>query len=481
MNTLYEKLLERHTVAELSEEEVLLYVPLHIVNEYTSPQAFSGLDAAERPVWRARAHLGVMDHVNSTRRSGPGEGDGTAKLLLDNFKVNCQKHGILCLETGDPRQGIEHVVAPELGLVRPGQVIACGDSHTTTYGAFGALGFGIGTSEVEHVLATGTLVYRRLEPMRVTMIGQRRAGITAKDLIMEVVRILGAGAAGGFAVEFSGAAIDELDMAGRMTVCNMAVEMGARACLIAPDSKVIEYLHDRPLGPSEDELTELQSQLGDWRSEADATFTRDITIDASAIEPLVTWGTSPDQAAPITGRIPHLDDFKPQQRPDAERAMRYMDVRPGQPIAELPIDMAFIGSCTNGRLEDLRAAATVLQGRRVAEHVHAFVVPGSQTVKRQAEAQGLDRIFIEAGFDWRPESGCSLCLAMNDDIAEAGRRIASSTNRNFEGRQGPGARTHLMSPAMVAAAAIMGRLTDVRQLLTSKEQRASRRRGDHHA
>jgi len=465
MSTLYEKLVARHTVAALSDEEVLLYVTFHVMNEYTSPQAFSGLEAAGRRVWRPEAHLGVVDHVNSTRRPGPGVADAEADLLIRNFLANCRRHGIRCFSVDDPRQGIEHVVVPEQGLARPGTVIACGDSHTTTYGAFGALGFGIGTSEVEHVLATQTLVYRPLKPMRVTVDGRPGPGVAAKDLMLAVIARLGAGGASGYAVEFAGEAVRALDVAGRMTVCNMAVEMGARAALIAPDGKVLDYLRDRPLGPSEEELQALADALPEWCSDEDGVFALEHRFRADDVEPMVTWGTSPDQAVPITGRVPQLADFAPEQRPNAERAMRYMDVQPGRPVAGIPIDMAFIGSCTNARIEDLRVAVAVLKGKRVAANVRAFVVCGSQDVRRQAEAEGLDRVFRAAGFEWRPESGCSMCLAMNDDVAGEGVRVASSTNRNFEGRQGRGARTHIMSPAMVAGAAVRGCLADVREFI----------------
>jgi len=464
MNTLYEKLVERHTVARLSDEEVLLYVSFHMMNEYTSPQAFSGLHASERKVWRPAAHLGVVDHVNSTRRAGAGDGDDAAALLISNFKDNCERHGIRCFDHDDPRQGIEHVVAPEQGLARPGQVVACGDSHTTTHGAFGALAFGIGTSEVEHVLATQTLVYRPLRPMRVAVNGALAPGVTAKDVIMFVVARCGASAASGYAVEFAGEAIAGLDMAGRMTVCNMAVEMGARAALIAPDETTLRYLAGRPLGPDAAELERLREELPALRSDRDASFEEDLAFNASDIEPMATWGTSPDQAAAINATVPLSEDLAPEKRADYERAVAYMGVRPGAPLTDIAIDMAFIGSCTNARIEDLRAAAAVFAGRTVADGVRAIIVAGSQEVRRQAENEGLADVFEAAGCEWRSASGCSLCLAMNDDVADAGVRIASSTNRNFEGRQGRGARTHLMSPAMVAAAAVAGHLCDVRKL-----------------
>jgi len=457
MNTWYERIVAAHTVADLGAGEVLLYIPLHVMNEYTSPQAFSGLAAAGRGVRRPGANLGVVDHVNSTSRDGAGDGDHAAELLIREFRDNCRKSGIRCLDVDDPAQGIEHVVVPELGLARPGMVIACGDSHTTTYGAFGALGFGIGTSQVEHILATQTLVYRPLKTMRITVDGAMPPGLSAKDLIMGIIRVVGAGGANGFAVEFAGAAIAGLDLAGRMTICNMAVEMGARAALMKPDARVHAWLADLPAGVPVPPMPDLP-ETGTER------FDRELRFDASVLEPVVTWGTSPDQAVGIGGTVPFMEDIPAETRATTERALAVMDLKPGQPVIGLPISMAFLGSCTNGRIEDLRVAAGILRGRRVAAGVRFIVVPGSHQVRRQAEAEGLDHIFRSAGAEWRQASGCSLCLAMNDDVAPAGTRIASATNRNFEGRQGQGARTHLMSPAMVAAAALTGALADVRAL-----------------
>lgn len=457
--TLYRKLVDSHTVRALGGDEVLLGVDLHVMNEYTSPQAFAGLAAAGRAVARPGAHLAVVDHVNATRRKGAGDAEGA--LLVKTLEANCRAHGIAVYGLDDPRQGIEHVVVPEQGLVRPGMVIACGDSHTTTYGALGALGFGIGTSEVAHVLATQTLVYTRLADFRVVVSGALPPGVSAKDVAIAVVAAVGAGGANGYAVEFAGEAIAALDLAGRMTVCNMAVELGARAALISPDETVFADLRGRPQAPAD-----LDAAIAAWRglaSDPDAAFAREVRLDAAEIAPLVTWGTSPDQAVPITGRVPDpAEAADPVRRAALVRALDYMGLAPGQALAGVAIDRAFIGSCTNGRIEDLRAAAAVLRGRRVAPGVTAVVVPGSNRVRAAAEAEGLDRAFRDAGFDWRPASGCSMCLAMNDDVARPGERLASSTNRNFEGRQGRGARTHLMSPAMVAAAAVAGALADVR-------------------
>ncbi len=456
--TLYDKLVDAHKVCDLSDGDMLIYVDFHIMNEYTSPQAFSGLETKGLKVRRPEAHLAVVDHVNATRSvEAP---DAQSKLLIDNLESNCRKHNIAFYGLGDPRQGIEHIVVPEQGLASPGMLIACGDSHTTTYGAFGALGFGIGTSEVEHVLATQTLRYRRMKTMRVTIDGDVAPGVTAKDIIMKVVQVIGAGGANGFAVEFAGSAIQNLEMAGRMTVCNMAVELGARAALIAADKVTQNALS----GHAHSGLFEYLSET--WETDPGAAFDQDITIAGGDIEPLITWGTSPDQSVPITGTVPSTKSFvSPKAKAGLERALTYMGLSAGQPIQSITIDTAFIGSCTNSRIEDLRQAADVLRGRKIATGIKAIVVPGSAMTRIKAESEGLREIFEAAGFQWRPEAGCSMCLAMNDDVALDGERVASSTNRNFEGRQGRGARTHLMSPAMVAAAAVAGRLVDVRDFV----------------
>ena len=456
--TLYDKLVDAHKVCDLSDGDMLIYVDFHIMNEYTSPQAFSGLETKGLKVRRPEAHLAVVDHVNATRSvEAP---DAQSKLLIDNLESNCRKHNIAFYGLGDPRQGIEHIVVPEQGLASPGMLIACGDSHTTTYGAFGALGFGIGTSEVEHVLATQTLRYRRMKTMRVTIDGDVAPGVTAKDIIMKVVQVIGAGGANGFAVEFAGSAIQNLEMAGRMTVCNMAVELGARAALIAADKVTQNALS----GHAHSGLFEYLSET--WETDPGAAFDQDITIAGGDIEPLITWGTSPDQSVPITGTVPSTKSFvSPKAKAGLERALTYMGLSAGQPIQSITIDTAFIGSCTNSRIEDLRQAADVLRGRKIATGIKAIVVPGSAMTRMKAESEGLRESFEAAGFQWRPEAGCSMCLAMNDDVALDGERVASSTNRNFEGRQGRGARTHLMSPAMVAAAAVAGRLVDVRDFV----------------
>ncbi len=465
--TLYEKHIDSHTVCRLDDHgHVLLYIDRQVANEYTSPQAFSGLREAGRAVWRPAATLGVVDHVNPTapERIATMPDVGGARQV-SYFEENCRDFGLELFDVLDKRQGIEHVVAPEQGFILPGMVVAAGDSHTTTYGALGAFGFGIGTSEIEHLLATQTLVYKKLRSMRVTVQGELGAGVTSKDIIMALIQRIGAAGATGFAIEFCGPTIAALSVEARMTICNMAVEAGARGAFMAPDDKVFAYLQDKPRAPR-GELWE--RALLTWRelfSDAGAQYDAEVLLDASTLQPMVTWGTSPDQAATIGEHVPdpaHEPDLI--RRQDLQRALRYMGLEAGQPLAQIAISHAFIGSCTNARIEDLRDAARVVRGRRVASHVRAMIVPGSTLVRDQAEAEGLARVFRDAGFEWR-QSGCSMCLAMNDDVLAPGDRCASSTNRNFEGRQGAGARTHLMSPAMVAAAAICGHLTDVRSLI----------------
>ncbi|MFW9265806.1 3-isopropylmalate dehydratase large subunit [Pseudomonas sp. NR3] len=465
--TLYQKHIDSHTVCPLDDQgHVLLYIDRQVANEYTSPQAFSGLRENGRSVWRPSATLAVVDHVNPTapqRIAAMPDAGGARQVSY--FAENCRDFGIELFDVLDKRQGIEHVVAPEQGFILPGMVVAAGDSHTTTYGALGAFGFGIGTSEIEHLLATQTLVYKRLKTLRVTVNGTLGAGVTAKDIIMALIERIGASGATGYAIEFTGPAITALSVEARMTICNMAVEAGARGAFMAPDDKVFAYLQSKPRAPR-GELWE--RAVTKWRalhSDEGAVFDREVTLDVDALEPMVTWGTSPDQAAPIGSQVPD-----PATEPDLilrqglQRALTYMGLTPGMPLADVVINHAFIGSCTNARIEDLRDAARVVQGKHVAAHVRAMIVPGSTMVREQAEEEGLAAIFRKAGFEWR-QSGCSMCLAMNDDVLAPGDRCASSTNRNFEGRQGAGARTHLMSPAMVAAAAIAGHLTDVRSLL----------------
>ncbi|MBH3458412.1 3-isopropylmalate dehydratase large subunit [Pseudomonas sp. MH2] len=463
--TLYDKHLDAHTVCTLDDQgHVLLYIDRQVANEYTSPQAFSGLREAGRQVWRPACTLAVVDHVNPTAPERIATmPDAGGALQVSYFEQNCRDFGIELFDVLDKRQGIEHVVAPEQGFILPGMVVAAGDSHTTTYGALGAFGFGIGTSEIEHLLATQTLVYKRLKTLRVTVTGELGAGLVSKDIIMQLIRRIGASGATGYAIEFTGPTISALSVEARMTICNMAVEAGARGAFMAPDQKVYDYLADKPRAPK-GELWEQAVQ--NWRdtlfSDPGAQFDLEVALDVGELAPMVTWGTSPDQAAPIDQQVPdplHEPDLI--RRQDLQRALRYMDLTPGMQLDQIPISHAFIGSCTNARIEDLRDAARVVRGRQVAAGVRAMIVPGSTQVREQAEREGLAQLFVDAGFEWR-QSGCSMCLAMNDDVLSPGDRCASSTNRNFEGRQGAGARTHLMSPAMVAAAAVSGHLIDVR-------------------
>ena len=465
--TLYDRLIDAHVVRRLDEDGlVLLYVDRTVLNEYTSPQAFAGLRAAGRKVWNPSAALMVVDHVNPTAARRTREmPDAGAARQVDYFADNARDFGIEYFDILDPRQGIEHVVAPEQGLVMPGMVIAAGDSHTTAYGAFGALGYGIGTSDIEHYLATSTVRYRRLKTMRITVTGRLSLGVTSKDIVMEIIRRIGADGAAGYAVEFAGPAVTGMSVEGRIVMSIMIVEAGARGVVIAPDQKVLDYLRGRPRAPKGEMWDRAATAWLQLRSDSDARFDREMTIDAGDVAPLVTWGTSPDQAIAVTDRVPDPDSNSTTDRKTAAtRALAYMGLTAGTLIQSVPIDFAFIGSCTNSRIEDLRDAAKIFRGRHVASSVRAIVVPGSTQVRAQAEAEGIAKILIDAGVEWR-QSGCSMCLAMNDDILAPGQRSASSTNRNFEGRQGPGARTHLMSPAMVAAAAVTGRITDVRDLI----------------
>lgn len=464
--TLYQKLVASHTVTRLDEQNVLLYADLHIMNEYTSPQAFAGLAAQRRAVAVPGQQMAVVDHIIPTHpvRFRIIE-DAPSALQATNLARNCAVHGITLFDTNDALQGIEHVIAPELGMIRPGMVVLCGDSHTTTYGAVGALGFGIGTSEVEHVLATQTLVYRVAQDMRIVVDGVLPLGSTAKDLIMHIISRIGAQGARGYAVEFAGSAIGALSVEARMTLCNMAVEAGARGALIAPDDKAVRYVLER--APDITDGGHADAALLDWaalHSDVGAHFDAEHRFDASAIAPYVTWGTSPDQAIPVTGTIPApADAADANARAAAEQALNYTGLRGGMALQGVAIQRVFIGSCTNARIEDLRVVAAIVRGRRVAAGVRAMVVPGSGAVRRQAEEEGIAAVLTASGFEWR-QPGCSMCLAMNDDVLAPGERCASTTNRNFEGRQGRGGITHLMSPAMAAAAALTGHITDVRQL-----------------
>ncbi|WP_423372374.1 3-isopropylmalate dehydratase large subunit [Burkholderia sp. LMG 32019] len=462
--TLYRKIVASHTVFRVDEQHVVLYADLHIMNEYTSPQAFAGLAEKNLPVRRPEKQMGIVDHVIPTHPVPVGQRTiviDAAASQAANFTRNCRKHGIHLFDVQDTEQGIEHVVAPEIGLIRPGMVVLCGDSHTTTYGALGALGFGIGTSEVEHVLATQTLVYRVARDMRIHVGGALPAGTTSKDLVLYIISRIGAQGARGFVVEYGGPAIAALSAEARMTLCNMTVEAGARGALIEPDETTLAYVRERVRDLPAAHIDEAAVQWAQLKSDADAQFDITHRFDAADVAPFVTWGTSPDQAIAITACIPALS-AEPLERDNARKALDYMGLDAGQPIDGLAVDHVFIGSCTNARIEDLRAAADVVRGRTVARSVRAMVVPGSVAVREQAEREGIARTLIDAGFEWR-QPGCSMCLAMNDDILQPGQRCASTTNRNFEGRQGRGARTHLMSPAMAAAAALAGRIVDVRK------------------
>jgi 3-isopropylmalate/(R)-2-methylmalate dehydratase large subunit len=458
--TLFEKLWERHVVREEPGEPALLYVDLHLVHEVTSAQAFEGLRLAGRPVRRPELTVATMDH-NVPTLPGPIT-DDLARTQLDALRANCAEFGITLHATGSGHEGIVHVIGPELGLTQPGKLIVCGDSHTSTHGAFGALAFGIGTSEVEHVLATQTLLHNKPKTMLLEIRGALPEALTAKDLILGAIGQVGVGGGVGYVVEYAGEAIRSLSMEQRMTVCNMSIEWGARAGMVAPDDTTFAYLEGREHAPRE---ADWERALDDWRalaSDPGATYDTHVVVDVDDLVPQVTWGTNPGMVVPVTGSVPDPATCDaPDDRAAAERALAYMDLRPGQRIEDIAIDRVFIGSCTNARIEDLRAAAAVVAGRTVDPRVKALVVPGSASVRRQAEEEGLDRIFLDAGFEWRL-AGCSMCLGMNPDILQPGERCASTSNRNFEGRQGRGGRTHLVSPQMAAAAALHGHFVDVR-------------------
>jgi 3-isopropylmalate/(R)-2-methylmalate dehydratase large subunit len=463
-STLYDKLWRSHWVQEDADGTALIYIDRHLVHEVTSPQAFEGLQMAGRKVWRLNSILATADHNTPTTAKTLGIRDPISRLQVETLDANARQFGInQYFPMSDQRQGIVHVIGPEQGATLPGMTVVCGDSHTSTHGAFAALAFGIGTSEVEHVMATQCLNARRSKTMLVRVDGELARGVTAKDIVLAIIGKIGTAGGTGYAIEFGGSAIRALSMEGRMTICNMAIEAGARAGMVAVDETTIRYLHGRPfapIGPVWDAAVKY------WRtlvSDVDATFDHTVTLDARDIIPQITWGTSPEMVVPIDGRVPDPEKERdPVRREAIERALGYMGLTPNTPMTSIAIDKVFIGSCTNSRIEDLRAAASIVAGKRKAAHVRlAMVVPGSGLVKQQAEAEGLDVIFKAAGFEWR-EPGCSMCLGMNDDKLSAGERCASTSNRNFEGRQGPGGRTHLMSPAMAAAAGIAGHFVDVR-------------------
>jgi 3-isopropylmalate/(R)-2-methylmalate dehydratase large subunit len=455
--TLAQKIWDRHVVRSAPGEPDLLYVDLHLIHEVTTPQAFESLRMAGRRVRRPDLTVATMDH-NTPTRGGRAAADETGRRQLDALEENCRWAGIRLYELGSRHQGIVHVIGPDLGLTQPGLVIVCGDSHTSTHGAFGAIAFGIGTSEVEHVLATQCLPQRRPRDLAVTVEGPLAPGVVAKDVVLGLIARAGIAGGQGCAVEYRGSTICDLSMEGRMTICNMSIEWGARVGMVAPDDTTFAYLEGRQHAPKG---AGWERALDEWRtlpSDPDAVFDQEIRLDARELEPFVTWGTNPGQAAPVSGRVPEPADE------DEARALRYMALTPGTAMQDIAIDRVFIGSCTNARLEDLRAAAAVLRGRRVHPRVRAMVVPGSALVKLMAEAEGLDRVFADAGFEWR-DAGCSMCLGMNPDILQPGERCASTSNRNFEGRQGAGGRTHLLSPPMAAAAALTGHLVDVREVM----------------
>ncbi len=461
--TLYDKLWDAHVVRQNDDGSVLLYIDRHLVHEVTSPQAFEGLKLAGRKPWRVSANLAVADHNVPTTDRSKGIVDPVSRLQVDTLDENCREFGIVEFGMNDIRQGIVHVVGPEQGATLPGMTVVCGDSHTSTHGALGCLAFGIGTSEVEHVLATQTLVQKKAKTMLISVDGQVGPGITAKDIVLHIIGVIGTAGGTGYAIEFAGSAIRDLSVEGRMTVCNMAIEAGARCGMVAVDDKTIEYVKGRPFAPTGENWDKAVAWWKTLHSDPDAQFDAVVRIDAADIKPQVTWGTSPEMVLPVDAKIPNpFAEPDPVKQKSMIRALEYMGLQPGTPIQEIAIDKVFIGSCTNSRIEDLRAAAAVIKGRKKADSVKlAMVVPGSGLVKQQAEAEGLDKIFIEAGFEWR-EPGCSMCLAMNADRLEPGERCASTSNRNFEGRQGAGGRTHLVSPAMAAAAAIAGHFVDVR-------------------
>ncbi len=470
--TLAEKVWDSHVVSSADGEQDLLYIDLHLVHEVTSPQAFDGLRLAGRPVRRPDLTIATEDHnipTDPSAASGRLEviADEVSRTQVETLRTNCAEFGVRLHPMGDENQGIVHVIGPQLGLSQPGTTIVCGDSHTSTHGALGALAFGIGTSQVEHVLATQTLPQQRPKTMAVTVDGALPPGVTAKDLVLAIIAKIGTGGGQGYVLEYRGQAIRDLDMAGRMTVCNMSIEAGARAGMIAPDQTTFDYLRGRPYAP-----TDWDGAVEAWRGLATddgAAFDAEVHLDATTLSPFVTWGTNPGQGLPLSSAVPDPADLPAEDREAAVRALQYMDLTPGTPLRDVAVDAVFVGSCTNGRIEDLRAVADVLRGRRVADGVRALVVPGSKQVQQQAEAEGLDTVFTAAGAQWR-EPGCSMCLGMNPDVLAPGERCASTSNRNFEGRQGKGGRTHLVSPAVAAATAVLGHLASPADLAVTAEE-----------
>ncbi|HEX2581074.1 MAG TPA: 3-isopropylmalate dehydratase large subunit [Dongiaceae bacterium] len=468
--TLFDKIWDSHLVDRAEDGTCLLYIDRHLVHEVTSPQAFEGLREARRNVRQPRLTLAVADHNVPTKDRARGIQERESRIQVETLEKNCRDFAVPYFALDDKRQGIVHVIGPEQGFTLPGQIIVCGDSHTSTHGAFGALAFGIGTSEVEHVLATQTLIQRPAKNMRVTVTGSLPRGVTAKDIVLAVIGRIGTAGGTGHVIEYAGPAIRALSMEARMTICNMSIEAGARAGLIAPDETTFAYLKGRPMAPQGEQW---EAALATWRklpSDPEARYDLEVTLDAATLAPQITWGTSPEDVVAVTGAVPQPEEVANEDKRKAMmRSLAYMDLKPGTPMTDIVLDRVFIGSCTNSRIEDLREAAAIARGRRVAVHVAAMVVPGSGLVKEQAEQEGLDKIFTEAGFEWR-EPGCSMCLAMNPDRLAPGERCASTSNRNFEGRQGRGGRTHLVSPAMAAAAAIAGHFVDVREWTSALAQ-----------
>ena len=462
--TLYDKIWDDHLVYEQQDGTSLLYVDRHLIHEVTSPQAFEGLRIHKRKVRKPAFTLAVPDHNVPTSDRTKGIKDKESKLQVDTLRNNCKEFGIKLFDVNDKRQGIVHIIGPEQGFTQPGTVIVCGDSHTATHGAFGSLAFGIGTSEVEHVLATQTLIQKKSKNMRINVNGTLPLGVTSKDVILKIIGTIGTAGGTGYVIEFAGEVIKSLSVEQRMTVCNMTIEAGARAGLIAPDEKTFEYFKNKPMSPKGENWDKAVLSWKNLYSDKNAKFDKEINIEASEIEPLVTWGTSPQDVSPISGTVPDPEKEKDSERKNAMyRSLEYMGLKPNMKISDIKVDRIFIGSCTNGRIEDLRTAAKLLKGKKIAKEVSAMVVPGSGLVKQQAEEEGLDKIFKKAGFQWR-EPGCSMCLGMNEDQLSSKQRCASTSNRNFEGRQGRGGRTHLVSPGMAVAAAVQGYLSDVRKL-----------------
>ena len=463
--TLFQKIWDDHVIHTEENGTSLIYIDRHLVHEVTSPQAFEGLRMAGRPVHSPKATLAVCDHNVPTTDRSQGIEEEESRIQVETLSTNCEEFGVQLFDMQDKRQGIVHIIGPEQGFTQPGMTIVCGDSHTSTHGAFGALAFGIGTSEVEHVLASQTLIQKPAKSMRITVNGKLSDGVTAKDMILAIIGEIGTAGGTGYVIEYAGEAVQALSMEGRMTMCNMSIEGGARAGMVAPDETTFDYLKGRPMAPEGSEWEKAVAYWSTLRSDDGATYDKEVVLDAADIAPTLTWGTTPEDVLPITGSVPSPSDFDDKaKQASVERMLDYMDLKAGTPLTEIPVDKIFIGSCTNGRIEDLRAVAKVAEGKKIADNVKlAMVVPGSGLVKEQAEAEGISDILIAAGFEWR-EPGCSMCLAMNADKLEPGERCASTSNRNFEGRQGRGGRTHLMSPAMAAAAAITGKLSDVRKI-----------------